>query len=493
MNGLQIMSPKDLHGDMNMPHLSEAFLAKPHEMETLLTYHFMKEKDLPLTALTNLLQNSEGIENEVHRWDYEMTGNIRRAILGSPDTLPIEVGKGMSSFRITMEEAAYGYGDLLRLADEEYGEPHQIRVEGDPQRIGNGFVYTVKLATTDPNDFILRDYITGDNGKPATVFRIGQYSEEGSWRGGPISYTTRGKLEHSLHISRKIHRVTGTSAKTKLAVGVPTSSNKRAFYWIEAGAFKLLANLTYERELLKLYGTRLGGMPAQHIVSYGEGGGVLRAGGGLRSQVPKSHKFYYDPRAGLDMDFFDGIFMQLSRSSSRSGGGVKFSVGGGYLFMERFHQAVVKKYGDTFKLVDTKFVRGDGAELSFGSYFRTYQFSNGNEATVYHLPTYDDTELNTLRDKNSPIYVQESGRALIMNISTAASDGKSMLRQLHMKDRELLKFSVGGSTRGDGTVNTSLSSVASNGYDGTEMHMLVHEGCVNLDPVSMAEIIPSYS
>lgn len=462
----------------------------PPMMEKLMVHYMGKKhpKLMGLSMLTQMLGQSEETDSNVFEWPFHITGERRYRIDGSPDQASEGgYGKNFSEVRFWMDQNPFGYGDVIRMGDDET----LLRVLDSPSRQGDKFLYRTKIVTTNPSEYLPEEYLTGEgaNNPTNSAIRIGNYVEEGSKEGGNISYETKGKLRQQLHISRKSHTVTRSAAKQGMRICLVPIDGKQHAYWLSFAELQLIEQHYLERERLYLYGKTYGGLMGNQAAVYGKTGNVLQAGPGIREQVPFTQRYDY---SFFDIDVMEGILMGLSRGNSTEGGNTHFAAGTGYLGMKRFHQAVMEKYGDTGLTVsDSVFVDIEsGRKLRYGKYFKTYDFVDGNKITLFHIGFYDDLRLNALRDPMEPSYALESGRFTIMDLSMSSSDSKQNLRRVHMKDSQEVQWGVGGSIDGKGTTAKTFSEIRSSSFDGVELNVLTEEAVVALDPNKIAEIRP---
>jgi hypothetical protein len=150
--------------------------------------------------------------------------------------------------------------------------------------------------------------------------------------------------------------------------------------------------------------------------------------------------------------------------------------------MLREFDRVVKEKAAALQIIDTHFITGSGAEMSFGGQFTTYQMCNNIELTVKHFALFDDV---THHRKLHPRTLKplESYKFLILDLGRRG--GVSNVRKVVRKDREFVWGIVNGlvSPSGYANGNTSMMANAKDGYSG---HILGEFGVMILDPRACA-------
>lgn len=466
INGLQLYRGKRFSGLTDQNNLANAFLTQPELVSPVISYIFGYDYNNPLNLLTNGLNRYKVVENRKYHW--KLMGELEIAVpiiknFGDGGSTPGIYGQ---TVRVVLKEKIFTSGEVLVLDDRNY----PVIVVNDPYQEGDGFVYTLKLTSPDPQAFI-----------PAELLEPGRqlskdYSafEEGSGRSGNTHYATPFELGNHLTTMRKSYAITGSAATDVMIIQMkdPKSGNK-SFLWSDYQEWVALAQWYKEKERLLTYSVFNPG------TIIGENGRPVFIGAGLLEQIaPANRRAYTKLTEGVIRDFLMDLSYNVLDQGQR-----KFVALCGEYFMDSFDKAM-KEVSRGWQLVDTHFVTGSGQNLTFGGQFTTYKGLNGTEISLVHNPLYDNPVINR---KLHPISGRpvESYRATFLDFGMY--DGESNIQMLEKKDRGMVMWHTAGSVAPNGHAK-SINTLRSNSMDGYKVELLSECGIMVKNPLSCGEL-----
>lgn len=472
VNNLQLYRGQKFDGLVDSNKLSTAFLTEPETVNKVMNFVFGYKYNNPLSMLTGGIGKTQYINNSEFRWF--LAGDLERPslIVENLESGNATPGIGGSTFRVKLKDDQFVSGDVLIPNSREF----PVIVMGDRESDGDGFIYTLMLldGRNNPTKFI-----------PPTLLEAGkEFSkdfsayEEGSSRSGITTYATPFELRNRTTIHRKHYELTGSAATDVMVVEMkdPTTG-KSSFLWENVAEWTFLQQWYRELDRAMVY-NKFGSTP-------GANGRPALTGAGLREQIAPANKREYNVN-GLTETVIREFLLDLSYNVIDQPNR-KFVALCGEGFMDLFDRAM-KAVIRGWTLVDTKFVSGQGQELTLGGQFTTYKGINGIEITLMHYPCYDDPvhnrELHPLTGR--PL---ESYRATF--IEFGQYDGTGNITKVAKRGREQKMWYNGGSTSPDGG-NNSKSAYGSK-YDGYQVEVLSEIGIKLHNPLSCGELIPNIS
>lgn len=484
LNNLQLYRGKWFSDLVDENMLSNALLVKPHEVSSVISYVFGTKDDgysSALDFLTGGLGKTMVIDQREFRWsvmiDSDRAVTIRSTKYnGNPITDPTQnanAGLGNTPIMISMEDKWFGPGAIIELDDKEY----QLRVSGAPYQDGNEWVYTCFVADGQAGSSIPNKYLVPG----CQVSRLGSAYEEYSEEADIINYNTHIKLHNHLTTIRLSYDITGTAYSTVLAIALKDpKTGKTSYLWSDFQEWKAARewNKRLERQLVY---SKYNANPDGTTDLMGTNGRPVYIGAGLLQQIaPSNRRYYTELNADLLEDFLFDMSYNMLGTNER-----KFVAFTGEMGMREFDRVLKEKMG-AFNLIDTKFITGNGQELTLGGQFTTYRMTNGIELTVKHLPLYDDIVHNR---KLHPITGKpvESYRFTFLDFGTR--DGEANVVKVARKDREMVMWHTGGSVTPGAGYGKSINTLRSNAKDGYSVHFLGEVGIMVRDPRACGELI----
>lgn len=475
---LQVYESRDFSGLTETNHLSNAYLTEPEKVGSVLAYAFGVQEDNVLSLLTGGIGNTLYVNNREYEWD--LHSQSEKAIEVIEDTAlsnatPGQYGQLVS---IVLAEKWFEVSDNL-VADD--GQT-QVRVEYEPQSVGSGWQYQVRITSPNQLAFIDPSFL-----KPGARWSKEFSSvEEYSIKGGGHGYSTPYKLRNQLTTLRKTYSVTREATKAVMVIELfdPNDSSKSTKLWTKLAEWTAMAAWYRELDKSYLYSTYNKNQVGE-VMLQGENKRPVYHGAGLREQIAPANKRYYTK---LTWEILDEFLLDLSYSAKKWGGDTNFVALTGKMGLREFDRAIKEHARGNNITVTTAgtFVSGKGDQLELGGFYSKVSFLNGLSLTVKEFAPYDDIVRNRALHPISmkPI---ESYRFTILNFGR--KDGVSNIRKVAMQDSEMAMWHVCGSTDPMGGVAKSIMTQRSSGIDGYDVHFLAQCGIMVQDALSCGELI----
>lgn len=313
--------------------------------------------------------------------------------------------------------------------------------------------------------------------------REGSAYEEGSEEADIVNYQTPFKLRNQLTTMRLSYEITGSAYASVMIMSFrDPKTKKQTMYWSDYQEWIALRQW-YERIDRQTMYSKFNSVDGVTTLS-GSNGRPVYIGAGLLQQIaPANRKMY----TYLTLELLDSFLGDLSYNI-KGFGERKFIMLTGEMGMREFDR-VLREKASAYTLVDSKFVTGNGQELTLGGQFTTYKGLNGIELTLKHFPIYDNPVYNRLLHPVSgkPI---ESYRMTFIDVSTR--DGEPNLQKVVRKGRELVMGTTAGLVRPGSGFSNSKTILMSNAKDSYAVHFLSEQGIMLKDPTSSGELLVDY-
>lgn len=461
------------HSNMTeLNHLGAALMAQPMVFEGKMNQLFSAQNyysDNPLSSIS--WANKATKEITTNSWEWKLRGASTKPLIvlenvePSSNTTP---GQGKTTFKIKLEGNDYVAGDVITPGTS--GQKYQCRIMEEPQRHGNGWVYTVRLVSDEFSAFV-----------PVTYLAQGQqwakmYSTygEGDNQDGSTQYSMPFSLSDSLGKFRKKYQVTDYASQEVLAVKIQDSKGSMHDSWIKYAEVEYWQQWYKELERAYWYNRK-----AVSIDS--ASGRPVDSFAGVQEKLESSHIHYYSElTAKLIEEFLLDIF--YSRIKPGSGRRIKVFTGEyGMLIFNRAMNDLVEKRGWVVAGQNFNPIQKTSSEYNSNAYSVGYQFvkyimHNGAELELVHNPLYDDRSINFEID---PItgYPVESMRFTFLDFSGGGNE--SNIQLISKKDGYSFGY-VGGLVSPYGPVKGSIMS-----HSGEYYSMHVSKLCgVHIEDIS---------
>ena len=457
------------HANMTeLNHLGAALLAKPTVFESKLTQLFSASRyaDNPLTFL---LSGKSEKTISTSAWEWEMRGATTRPLVIVENVEPTSnttPGRFKQTFKIKLDEDWFIPGDILNPGTSN--KKYQVRVQSQPYRQGNGWIYEVRGNWDDPQMFLPTRYLARGT-QWAKMFA--QY-EEGAEQSGSTQYSLPVAMQNRMSRFRKTYRVTGDAANEVLAVKIPDSKGAMHDSWIKYAEIEYWEQ--WYRELERGYW-----YSRSTDTVLGSTGRPTYSGPGIQEQLEDSHQHYYSV---LTARLIEEYLMDIFYSRVKPGKSRQIKAFTGEYGMIQFHRAVMewqqkKGFIQVVDQVQIKQVNSEYTEqgLQAGFQYVKYVMANGSTLELIHNPLYDDREINFEIDPVTG-YPMESQRFTFLDFSQQ-KEGNIVL----MNKANSFKLGyVAGLQSPFGPTNNKLMSHSGDYYD---MHVQKQSG-VHIEDVS---------
>lgn len=478
LNDLVLYKSKHFSGLTDENMLSNALLAEPYKVSTVVSYIFGRYENTTLDFLTNGMGKTLVIENREYEWpvmiEHDKAITIKDAkwngsSISSTDT----PGINGTPVQVWVAEKWFGVGAILAFDDRNF----QARVMAEPYQDGTDFVYTLQVIGNSPNAFIDPTLLA----KGKQLSREGSAYEEYSEEADIVNYQTPFKLRNQLTTMRLKYDITGSAYSTVMVIAMRDPKTKKESYmWSPYQEWIALRQWYTTIERHSVY-SKFNGNADGTTSLKGTNGRPVYIGAGLLQQIaPSNRKYYTTLTADLLEDFLFDLSYNILGTNER-----KFVALTGEMGMKEFDR-VLKAKASSYSLIDTHFVTGSGQNLTLGGQFTTYKMLNGIELTLKHFPIYDNTTYNR---KLHPVSGKplESYRMTFIDIGTR--DGEANLIKVVRKDREMVMWHVAGSVAPGTGHAKSISTMRANAKDGYTVLFLTEQGLMLKDPTSSGELI----
>lgn len=452
-------------------HLGRALITKPYVFEGVMNQLFTAHRysDNPLTAMLSAAVNGEQ-EISGTEWEWQLRTATTKPLVSKGNTNDPSVTQpcvGKTVALLYLNDNWFKPGDIISPGTTN--KKFQARVQEDPYRLGNGFVYKIRLMSDDFAAFIPLQYFTTGT-QWAKLYS--QY-EEGGDQSGSTMFSMPITLKNRMSRYRKMYSVTGDVQNQVLAVKIPDSNGAMHDSWIKYAEVEYWQQWYRELERGKWYSRQVDSVT-------GSTGRSLYTGPGVQQQLEDSHIHYY---TDLTTDLIEQYLMDIFYSRVAPGAKRKIKAFTGEYGMIIFHKAIMdwqEKRGFV-QVVTDEFIQKASSPytengLSAGYQYVKYRMANGAELELIHNPLYDDREINMEID---PItgYPVESMRFTFLDFSGDSLTGN--MRKMKRKGSMKLGY-VAGMTNPYGPSNDGLMSHAGDHYD---MHV-AYECGIHIEDIS---------
>jgi hypothetical protein len=420
---------KEMEWNANMTeqsHLGRALIAKPHKLIGKMDQLFSAQNYYSDNPLSSMLMGKVGEEEITStEWEWELKGANTRPLVvienveNASQTTP---GKYARTFKIKLDEDWYLPGDVIHPGTSN--KKYQCRIQDEVQPHGDGWVYTMKLMTDDPNLFLPVTYLA-----PGTKWgKLYSQYEEAAEQSGSTQFSLPISLRNKMGLARKQYKITNYASTEVLAVKIPDSKGGYHDSWMRYADVEYW--MQWYREVERLYWYS---RSTQTVM--GGNGRPVRSGPGVQEQLEDSHVHRY---THLTTKLIEEYLMDIFYSRIKPGQGRKIKAFSGEYGMLIFHRAIqdwVEKGGFVKNVeVYTNGVKSElhSNALEAGVQYVKYNMANGSSLELIHNPLYDDKEINFEID---PItgYPTESMRFTFLDFSGENSKS-SNVKMMHKKD-----------------------------------------------------------
>jgi hypothetical protein len=460
--------------------LANAIMTEPYKISPVISYIFGRyDQGNIIDFITNGMGKTITVENRQYEWDVMIENDkaieIRAAYFQGavvdPTSTTAVPGINNTPVTLWLSEKWFGPGAILAFDNKT-----QVRVVGEPYQDGDEWVYTVVMADGQPESYVDPAVLA----QGCEVSRDGSAYEEYSEEADIVNYQTPFKLRNHLTTMRLTYDITGSAVSSVMVLTFKDpKSNKQTLYWSVYQEWVAMRQWFERIDRMTMY-SKYNADSTGVVNVKGTNGRPVYIGAGLLQQIaPANRKAYTDLTLNLLDTFMSDLSYNLLGFGQR-----KFIALTGEMGMREFDR-VLREKASGYTLVDTKFITGNGQELTLGGQFVTYKGLNGVELTLKHFPIYDNPtfnrELHPVTGK--PL---ESYRMTFLDIGNR--DGEANLQKVVRKDREFVMWHIAGSVAPGSGHAKSISTLRANAKDGYSVEFLSEQGIMLKDPTSCGEL-----
>jgi len=371
-------------------HLGKALMIKPDIFEGVMNQIFTSKNyfsDNPMSSLLFSTKNVMRTNNT--EWEWQLRGGSTRPLI-VVDRIETSnyPGKIHSEFSLILDEGLFIAGDVITPGTTN--KKYQSRIQEDPIKYGNGYLYKLVLVTNDPNDYVPTKYL--NNG--TRWGKLYSQYEEGAEQSGSTTYSAPIMLTNRMGRLRKKYEVTGDVANTVLAVAIPDSNGKLHKSWIKYAETEYWKQWYREIERSLWYSRKSDKVE-------GATGRPVITGPGIQQMLEDSHIHYYTHlTSNLIEEYLMDIFYSRVTPNNRKTI-TAFTGEYGMILFHRAMQQLINKDSATYGITNSNFTPIQKAKSPYhdnsyavGYQFVEYHMANGLKLKLVHNPLYDDQDIN---------------------------------------------------------------------------------------------------
>ncbi len=421
---------KEMEWNANMTeqsHLGRALIAKPEKLLEKMDQLFSAQNYYSDNPMYSMLMGQKGSDVEIGstEWEWDLKGANTRPLVVIENVEPVSntaPGKFKRTFRLKLDENWYLPGDVIHPGTSN--KKYQCRVQDEVQRHGDGWVYTVRLMTEDPQSSIPVEFLA-----PGTQWgKLYSQYEEAAEQSGSTQFSLPISLKNKMSKARKQYKITDYASTEVLAVGIPDSKGKYHQSWMRYADVEYWQQWYRELERMAWYSRS-----TDTVI--GANGRPVRSGPGIQEQLEDSHIHRY---THLTTKLIEEYLMDIFYSRVKPGKGRQIKAFTGEYGMIQFSRAI-QDFVDKSGFVKNVEVFQNGQvkseyhthALEAGFQYVKYNMANGSSLELIHNPLYDDREVNFEIDPITGFPV-ESQRFTFLDFSDQGN--KKNLKLMRKKD-----------------------------------------------------------
>jgi hypothetical protein len=384
---------KEMQWNANMTelnHLGAALIARPQKLIGVVDQLFTSKNYFSDNPLSASLIGGKFTEETIGttEWEWDLKGATIRPLISLENLETSQTpGKYQRSFKLKLDENWYLAGDILHPGTSN--KKYQVRVQSDPVPHGDGWVYTVVMASGKNEDFLPVKYLTYGQqwGKLFSKY------EEAAEQSGSVQFSTPISLKNRMSLYRKEYKITNLASTEVLAVAIPVLKNGKVTMvdsWMKYAEVEFWQQWYREIERGYWYSR------STDKVIGGNGRPVI-SGPGIQEQLEDSHIHRY---SFLTAKLIEEYLMDIFYSRVKPGKGRHVKGYTGEYGMIQFHRAIQDWQNKSGFIKNVEVYSNKIASeyhtnaLEAGYQFVRYNMANGSSLELVHNPLYDDRTIN---------------------------------------------------------------------------------------------------
>lgn len=422
----------DDRGYSNEETIAHLMLAKPEEINNVLTYTYGMDDDrFPLTFLTEGQGNAGVVDIATVQWTWKTMGRMKFndfvLYFNNANATP---GKGGAMFEVEFK---------THWLIEQYGliAPDgvtQVRIMKDlGEGPHGGYLYRLKLTNPDPNV-----YVDPENLKPGKYWSMTAPTITESYsKGNRSNVMGPGKMQSQLEFHRYSKEIAGNISNVVVTYEFKTKSGSTTNLWIneEMRQHDIQCRIMDEERLwLAEYNRDVNG--EIHLIDPDNGQSIPHTAG--MQQI--CHESNYDTFGEvLTLNKIERTIGDVLDKDTDTGA-MEAALACGKGFAQDFDMAIrndARAEGFATPLGD-KMIEDFEGGLSYGKYFRRYKTVDGHIITLKHLPFLDNGTVAENAKANGMVHPRSglpitSHQAFLIDLSTY--QGVRNVRKVRQKGR----------------------------------------------------------
>ena len=407
----------DDRGYSNEETIAHLMLAKPEEINNVLTYTYGMDDDrFPLTFLTEGQGGAGVVDIATVQWTWKTMGRMKFndfvLYFNTANTTP---GKGGSMFEVEFK---------THWLIEQYGliAPDgvtQVRIMKDlGEGPHGGYLYRLKLTNPDPNAYVDLDNLKAGKYWSMTAPTISEsYS-----KGNRSNVMGPGKMQSQLEFHRYSKEIAGNISNVIVTYEFKTKDGGTTNLWIneEMRQHDIQCRIMDEERLwLAEYNRDVNG--EIHLIDPDNGQPIPHTAGMQQICRESNYDTYGEVLTLNKIERTIGDVLDKDTDT----GSMEVVLACGKGFSQDFDMAIrndARSEGFATPLGDKMIEDFDGG-LSYGKYFRRYKTVDGHVITIKHLPFLDNGTIAENAKANGMIHPRSglpitSHQAFLVDLST---------------------------------------------------------------------------
>uniref|UniRef100_A0AAU8MIP0 Major capsid protein n=2 Tax=unclassified Crassvirales TaxID=2949298 RepID=A0AAU8MIP0_9CAUD len=407
----------DDRGYSNEETIAHLMLAKPEEINNVLTYTYGMDDDrFPLTFLTEGQGNAGVVDIATVQWTWKTMGRMKFndfvLYFNTANTTP---GKGGAMFEVEFK---------THWLIEQYGliAPDgvtQVRIMKDlGEGPHGGYLYRLKLTNPDPNA-----YVDPENLKPGKYWSMTAPTISESYsKGNRSNVMGPGKMQSQLEFHRYSKEIAGNISNVVVTYEFKTKSGGTTNLWIneEMRQHDIQCRIMDEERLwLAEYNRDVNG--EIHLLDPDNGQPIPHTAGMQQICRESNYDTYGEVLTLNKIERTIGDVLDKDTDT----GSMEVVLACGKGFAQDFDMAIrndARAEGFATPLGD-KMIEDFEGGLSYGKYFRRYKTVDGHIITLKHLPFLDNGTVAENAKANGMVHPRSglpitSHQAFLIDLST---------------------------------------------------------------------------
>lgn len=416
---------KEMQWNANMTelsHLGAALIVKPSIMQPHVNTLFSARNIYSGNPLTSLLMGDPMTEEYIDstEWEWEVKdANVRPLMALENLNSGNQVCKNKQFGLLKVEENWWLPGDYVYPGGNK---KYQVRIVDNAKAHGDGYVYTIRLASDDAKAFIPSKYFEGGTLWSKLFSKYGEATEQS----GSTVFSFPIALRNSMSKYRKQYSVTDYASTEVLAVKIPDSNGRLHDFWIRYAEVEYFKQWYQELERGVWYSRKTDTVLDAN-------GRPVKSGAGIQEMLEDAPNQVYNV---LTVKLLEDFIMGVCYGRTKPGTSNVIRAYTGEYGLINVHNAAMESIqrGGFIRNIES-FTSPVSSPYHKNAYSLGYQFTrldlaNGRSIEFIHNPIYDDPEINTEIDEitGKP---KESQRITILNFTGegAKSNVKIMKRK----------------------------------------------------------------